>query len=173
MDNKTFNLFMEVINAAKEGRYMYGNGAMWYIVDIYGQKVMINTVNGTKELIPTYNGEARTDMRVAQDLEAFLSHEEAADVHTTEHNYMTARDMVATAARRNELLFTNGNLCYIKMSGTVVIAELGTQQYKKGQGYVTNVHAMSLHAAWKYLRFNGENTRVQLDDSLKSWLGIR
>lgn len=173
MDNKTFTLYMEIMTACKEGRFMFTNSVMHYIVDNYGQKVMINTVNGTKELVPTYNGEARTDMHEANSLERFLNMEEAQDPYVFERQYTVARDMVANAARRNEVLYTNGHMWYIKEAGTVVIVELGAQRYKEGFGYMTRLYSMSLHGAWKYLRFNGENTRREITADDKVFLGIR
>ena len=173
MDNKTFTLYMEIMTACKEGRFMFTNGAMNYIVDNCGQKIMINTVLGTKELVPNYNGEARTDMHEANSIETFLNKEDAQNPYVFERQYTVARDMVANAARRNEVLYTNGNLWYIKEAGTVVIVELGTQRYKQGFGYMTTLRSMSLHGAWKYLRFNGENTRREITADDKAFLGIR
>lgn len=173
MDNKTFTLFMEVINAAENGRYMYGNGAMWYIVDNYGQKVMINTVNGTRELIPSYNAaEAHTDLHTAKSLIKFLEKTERQAGYESTMPYHKAKQVVAEAVRKNELLFTNGGQWYINYSGTVVVVELGYSHRENGQEMAT-VNAMSLHAAWGYRRFNGgEHVRHQICDATRKFLGI-
>ena len=173
MDNNTFTLFMEVINAAENGRYMYGNGAMWYIVDGFGQKVLINTVDGTRTLIPNYNAaEAHTDLRTAQSLVSFLEKSDRQAGYESTMPYYQAKQMVADAARKNELLFTNGGQWYINYSGTVVVVELGCIRRENGRE-MASMSAMNLHAAWGYRRFNGgEHVRHQICSATRQFLGI-
>lgn len=174
INNETFNLYMEIIFAAKDNRYMHGNGRYYYILDAYNNKVCIDVLNGSKVLVPEYNAsQAHTSMDTVRILEEFLIATDAAPVYTSEQSYTNARDMVAKAARNNNLLYTNGNQCYINECGTVLIVELGVRTWNNSMGYVAQVHCMSLHAAWKYLKFNGVNTRVELTESLKNWLAIR
>jgi len=171
MNNAIFSLFQEVINAARNGRYMFGNGAMWYIVDGFGSKVMINTVEGTKTMVPNYQGTPVTDHATADSLEQFLAQTDASDWNQTTMPYYTARDIVAQAAQKNELLFTNGGQWYINSHGTVIMVELGMMVNENGR-QMARVNAASLHAAWKYRRFNGEATRATVDGDTKKYLGI-
>lgn len=168
MDNNIFNLYMEVIAAAKHGRYMYGNGAMWYIVDYTGHKVMINTINGTRELIPFYDGVAHTSLQTAENLIEFLANADCAQDYLREMPYNSAVEMVADAVKDNELLFTNGGQWYINHGGTVVMVELSSSINGNARLYVKN-----MHSAWCYRRFNGEYTRHNASDETKKFLGIR
>jgi hypothetical protein len=168
MENNIFKMYMMIIDAARNGRFMYGNGALWYIID-NGNKVLLDTVNGTTTFIPEYNGVARVDMKVANELEAFLNATDSAPEYTSYINYDDATKIVVEAATRGDFLYNNGNQCYINYAGTVSVIELGVRY----QDNKAAMHTKSLHGAWKYRRFNGENIKVTMTDSIKSWLSIR
>ena len=72
INHTQFNLFMEIISAAKEGRFMYGNGAQWFVQDTYGKTVYINTVEGTRAFDPTYVGAPVCALAQADSLENWL-----------------------------------------------------------------------------------------------------
>lgn len=167
--SKQFQMLMEVVKAAKEGRYMYGNGAQWYIVDECGQKLYINHITGEKQFIPNYEGTPRVDMQFAESMERWLANEEAERAEESNLRYSDAKAWVAKAVKEGRLLFTNGNQWYIQnaeWSGYVTIVELGTLAAE------ARLYHMNLHASWKYMRFNG-NTRPTVTMSTKQYLGIQ
>jgi hypothetical protein len=172
MKNEIFSLFQEVISAARNGRYMYGNGGQWYIVDGFGNKVMIDTTGaGTKTMVPNYEGTPATDHATADRLERSLDQTEVEWYETT-IPYYEAREMVKNAAVKNELLFTNGGQWYINSYGTVINVTLGSIINDNGRQYAA-IASANLHTAWKYYRFNnGEATRATICSDTKKFLGI-
>ena len=84
MTDHTYDLFQQVINAAKEGRYCHGNGAIWCIVEeqLNGslRNVVINTSQmgydnqlGIKQYVDSANPVAPyVANTTAANLEAFL-----------------------------------------------------------------------------------------------------
>lgn len=79
MTDRLFDLFQEVIDAAKEGRYCHGNGADWCIVektwDGQFRNVVIKTAGriGYKEYVDTPNPvPPYTAEKTANNLERFL-----------------------------------------------------------------------------------------------------
>lgn len=161
MDITTFNLFIQVISAAREGRFMFGNGAQWYIVDHAGRKWMYDTSIGTRTLVPDYEGTPRTDMGMAIRLEEFLLATKSEELFTRLVDYREAKAMVRDALRGGNLIFTNGGQWYIEIGGGVAVVDLST----KVSGTWARYSVMSRHGSWKYLR---ENTgRVQTTEDLE------
>lgn len=148
MNDNIFNLFMLVIKAAREGRYVYGNGAQWYIMD-NGVPMCVDTINGQSFYLPSYKGMARVDMATADALESFLMSAQAEDTYKVEYRYSDAKSMIADAVRNNNLCFTNGNQWYAKV-GTycVVIVPLGVRASH------VMVEVMNQHRSWMYMRNN-------------------
>lgn len=172
LTDKQFLLISEVIEAAREGRYMYGNGAMWYIVDTYGKKLCINHVTCEKEFIPSYEGEARKDLHVAESLERWLATEDSVRAQESHMLYHTAKAQVAKHYLAGEVIFTNGNQWYIKPSWSnhVTVIELGVVINNHGQ-QSAKVYSFGIYQSWKYLRFNGTQS-VRIDDSTKRYFGL-
>lgn len=164
MNDSTFTLFVEVMNAAREGRYMFGNGAEWYVTNEYGQKLVINTVRGTKQFCPSYVGTPRVDMDVADRMRAFLLNAEKESSIPMNHRYWDAHDMVAYAVRHNNVMYTNGNDWWIRTGGSyVACVQLGIR------GTHTMVTFLSAHSSWCYLQ---SNRPVLLTEATKQYMGF-
>jgi hypothetical protein len=169
INHTQFTLMMEVIAAAKEGRYMYGNGAQWFIMDTYGKAVYINHIEGTRAFAPNYVGCTVDALAQAESLEKWLMSEVAEDPATTYMPYYTAKAQVAKHYMAGEVVFTNGNQWYIKpvYSNYITVIELGTMV----DGRDARVYSMSAHASWKYIRANGA-TPVEVNASTKQYFGL-
>lgn len=112
MTDRLFDLYQEVIDAAKKGRFCYGNGATWHIVeetwDGQFRNVVINTVEvspfdgkvGYKEYVDTPNPVLPHEAEMtANNLERFLdSH------HGQEHSFSYNDKEFAFERIRTELL---------------------------------------------------------------------
>lgn len=66
-------MLMAVRDAARDGRFMFGNGADWFIVDHRGKKVHLNTVDITRNEVPEYAGTARKCAMTVRILDDFLA----------------------------------------------------------------------------------------------------
>jgi hypothetical protein len=156
MSGNLFNLFMEVISAAKEGRFIYGNGAQWHIIDRFGRMTVIDTCEGTTTLVPEYTGTPRTDHSQSRRLEEFLMATQAEEGHTGEIGRNYAEEYIEDAKKNGNFIFGNGNHYFIRKGGTVVVYEMGTT-IRRGMYQMVQFTAMTTHGAWKYLRANGIN----------------
>lgn len=163
-DNK-FNLFIQVIEAAREGRFMYGNGAQWYITTHANTKVCIDTISDTTTATPDYVGTPRVDMDTVYSIERFLQTTSQEQAATVEYRYYDAKSIVKEAVNSNNLLFTNGNQWYVRVATNyVLMVTLGTQT-----SHVT-VHAMNMHASWVYMQEN--NRPCILTDATRKYMGF-
>ena len=157
---------MRVINAARTGRFMFGNGAQWYIVDESGQKVMLDTVNGTTTFCPEYTAsQPRMNEELARGLEEWLMAVDTEPGYSTFIPRWSAMDAVRYAVRNNNLLFTNGGQWYIEQGGTVVSYELGVNAPESAR------YAYSIHGAWKYMRAIGTE-RTKISEETRKFLSI-
>lgn len=150
MQDKTFNLFIEVINAANDGRYCHGNGAQWCIVDNDGNNVVIDTIRNERVIVDTPNQVApHAEVATAANLERFLMNSEATNVNTTKYDGYYAvntavQDILAAAATNNVWHF-NGGQTVIEKWGCIYSYDTTT----RGQVTVTSMGAF---ASWKYKR---------------------
>lgn len=145
MTDRIFDLFQEVINAAREGHYCHGNGAIWCIVektwDGQFRNVVINTAEvnrfdgklGYKQYVDTANPvlphKAET---TANNLEAFLDRQEG-----KVHSYSYNGEDFAFERNRSELLreaikagkegrcihFNGGQLYFKRENGMVRVVD--------------------------------------------------
>lgn len=165
-DNK-FNLFVKVIEAAREGRFMYGNGAQWYVVTHTGTKVCIDTTADTTTVVPNYQGYPRTNTNVAEDLEAFLLQWDI-ETDVRELPYTHAHDMVKTAIRENNVYYTNGSDWYITYGysgSTVIRVTLGVV------AKTAPVEVYNQHSSWCYNKMTGGYKAV-ISDATKRYMGV-
>jgi len=167
MNDQTFNLFIRVINAASSGRYVYGNGANWHIVE--GNKdVFIDTQLGTVTMSSVDSTAVKgTDMQAVRNINAYLMEAEATmqTVHLDGyHNCKMAVDAILWADKNNELLYSNGGQYTIKTGGLVTIWDIGT----RGRVIVTYKGA---HASFKHITAHGGYT-VSLSEDTKNLIRI-
>jgi hypothetical protein len=156
---------MRVIEAARAGRYMHGNGAMWYLVDEQGRQVLIDTVNGTITPCPEYNAsEPHVNNVVANELENWLMIVPAEQGYASQMPRWSAMEAVRSATASGRLLFTNGGQWFVEEGGTVVSYELGVNAPDSAR------YAYSIHGAWKYRRCT--TTRVIVTDDIRKFLDI-
>lgn len=167
MNDQTFNLFNRVINAAKTGNFVYGNGANWHIVE-GGKDVFINTQLGTVEMSNVASTAVKvTDMQAVRNINAYLMEADATmqTVHLDGyHNCKMAVDAILWADKNNELLYSNGGQYAIKTGGLVTIWDIGT----RGRVIVTYKGA---HASFKHLTAHGGYT-VSLSEDTKNYIRI-
>lgn len=156
LDN-IFNLFIEVIKAAREGRFMYGNGGDWYIVDYSGNKLYINTVNGTVMPMPYYDGEAHADWTVADQLVQFLLESDPGADFMYDISYVNAVMHKENSIKNGALLHYNGGQVYFKdYSNMVLWVDISAKKER------TTMHRMSALCSFQYLHsvmeFSFENS---------------
>jgi hypothetical protein len=159
-----FFLFLDIISAAREGRYMHGNGAQWFIV-LRNEKVMIDTINGTTTPCPEYSAaEAHVDMETADNLERFLTSTQPNPTHKVEMYMGRAREMVKKAVNNNALLFTNGGQWYVKNGDyAVAVVNLAIRTQK------VTIEVMDVHASWAYIR---NNRPVTIDEATREYMNF-
>lgn len=149
LDN-IFNLFIEVIKAAREGRYLYGNGGDWYIVDYSGNKLYINTVNGTVMPMPSYDGQAHSDWDVADRLVQFLLSSNPGNDFMYDISYMDAVAHKDNSVKNGMLLFFNGGQVYFKDYNNMVLwVDISAKKER------TTMHRMSALRSFQYLQAMG------------------
>lgn len=167
MNDHTFALFIRVINAASSGRYVYGNGANWHIVE--GNKdVFIDTQLGKVTMSDVDStAVAVTDMSTVRNIEQFLMSEQG----TTQtviidgyHNRKMAVDAILHADKFGDLLYTNGAQYSVRSGGLVTIWDIGNA------GRVTVTYKGAL-ASWQHLTANGGYT-VTLSEDTKNYIRI-
>lgn len=165
MKQNIFFMFLDILNAARNGRYMHGNGRYWYIVSEYGTKVVLDTIDGTTNACPDYDGTPRTDMDTVYSIERFLKAADKQDNIPCEYDYYTAKDIVRKAVQENNLLFTNGHQWYIKV-GThgVAIVPLGILTDK------VTIEVMDCHSSWVYMQSNARP--CILSDATKKYMNF-
>ena len=146
---------------------MHGNGAQWFIVDNYGNNVMIDTTKpeAFATPVPDYDGVAYTCYTTASNLEAFLmaSH---GQMHTSSMPYHNAKDIVRNHVMDGNLVFTNGGQWYINVYGTIQCFELGVA------GQWAEVRSYDALSSWRYLQSTGGGKAV-VTDSIKQYFNIR
>jgi len=149
LSDNAYDLFTRVISAAIEGRYYFGNGALWYINE-GGKKLVIDTVNNTVQEIPGYEGTMHSDNNVVSNLREFLRTAQT-ESHEATHTGSSMQyfiDLLVQAARANRVLFGNGAYYVLtKEDGTVIwlnyvsgnrgevqistMSKLGSMQYRE------------------------------------------
>jgi hypothetical protein len=156
---------MRIISACRSGRFFFGNGAMWYILDDQGRQVMIDTVNGTATFIPDYMPEmpAHSNEMVARSIEEFLMNSSAGYTSEAEMPRYQAMDMIRRATRDGGLWFTNGAQWYIEYCGGIQAVELLNSQSVK-------VRVYSQLASYQYKRWTSHKAVVT--DDIKKFLDI-
>jgi hypothetical protein len=140
MTDYTYNLFQQVIDAAKEGRYCHGNGAIWCIVEkqLNGsiRNVVINTSEtgynnqlGTKQYVDTANPvDPYVAMTTANNLESFLDRQQGfvgnLNMTSKEYGYsaMLTREIreAVNAGKEGRCLHFNGGQLYYKRSNELI-----------------------------------------------------
>lgn len=167
MNDSTFNLFVRVINAAKTGNFVYGNGANWHIVED-NKDVFINTQLGTVEMSNVASTAVKvTDMNTVRNMQQFLMASESTTqtVHLDGyHNRKMAVDAILWANNNNDLLYSNGAQYCVRTGGLVTIWDIGA----KGRVTVTYKGAL---ASWQHLTANGGYT-VSLSEDTKNYIRI-
>jgi hypothetical protein len=166
LNNAQFRAFMTIIHAARNGRYMHGNGAQWYIVDTYGNNVCIDTTteHAFAVPVPTYTGVPSNCYSTASSLERFLM---ACDgyVHTSEMQYHAAFNTVKKHIQDGNLVYKNGNHWYVRVNDNIICFELGIVRN------VTVIHSYDALSSWRYIQSTtGNNCHVT--DSTKKYFGI-
>ena len=163
MNDVVFNLFIEVINAAKTGRFCHGNAAQWYIVDVQGNNLCIDTTSGKIEVVAPNPVAPHVCLTTARNLEEFLMESEAnyrIPVICKGHGAvsMAAQDILS-AHKNGRVLHYNGGQCTINTGwGNVKVYDLCVA------GQVT-IHNYDKLGSWKYMRINnGYNLN---EDSVK------
>jgi len=147
LSDTAYDLFMRVISAASEGRYYYGNGALWYINE-YGRKLVIDTISNTVQEVPHYEGNMYTDHRVASSLLDFLRQADTQSYVATHTGgsmeYFIAQ--LVEAAMANRVLFGNGAYyVFAKENGTVIWLD-----YISGNRGEIQVTTMTKLGSWQY-----------------------
>ena len=156
LSDTAYDLFMRVISAASEGRYYYGNGALWYINE-YGRKLVIDTISNTVEEVPNYEGTMHTDQMVASKLLDFLRQADTQS-YTATHTGSSMDYFIAQlveAAMANRVLFGNGAYyVFAKENGTVIWLDYVSAN--RGEIQVTT---MTKLGSWQY-REMMQNERI-------------
>jgi hypothetical protein len=157
---------MDVIHAARNNRYMHGNGAQWFIVDNYGNNVMIDTTTqyAFATPVPEYKGTAYTCHTTAINLENFLMRCHGEFFHT-QMAYHTAKRIVRDHVMDGNLMFTNGNQWYINNHGNVQCYELGVA------GDWAPVVSYDALSSWRYIQSTGGG-QAPVTAGIKEYLGI-
>lgn len=145
---------------------MYGNGGQWYIVDIYGRKVVIDTTTqyATPVLVPDYNGSPYTCHTTADNLESFLMHCDAT-IQESRASYYGVKEMAKRDILNGKLVYTNGNHWFMLSGGYIVCYELGIS------GETAVVRSYDALASWKYIRAT-KPVKAEVTDSIKKYFGI-
>lgn len=145
---------------------MHGNGAQWFIVDDYGNNVMIDTTTqyAFATPVPEYKGTAYTCHTTAINLEKFLMASHGEFFHT-EIAYNTAKRIVRDHVMDGNLIFTNGNQWFINNHGMIQCFELGVA---RDWAPVTSYDALS---SWRYIQSTGGGKAV-VTESIKQYFGI-
>lgn len=156
LSDTAYDLFMRVISAALEGRYYYGNGALWYINE-YGKKLVVDTIHNTVEEVPHYEGTMHSDTHVVSSLRDFLrtAHTESYDATHTGSSMEYFVDLLVQAAAANRVLFGNGAYyVFMKDNGTVIWLN-----YISGNHGEIQVSTMTKLGSWQY-REMMQNERI-------------
>lgn len=147
LSDTAYDLFMRVISAALEGRYYYGNGALWYINE-YGKKLVVDTIHNTVEEVPHYEGTMHTEQHVASSLLDFLRTAQT-DSYVAVHTGGSMQyfvDQLVQAAAANRVLFGNGAYyVFTKENGTVIWLD-----YISGNQGEIQVTTMTKLGSWQY-----------------------
>lgn len=145
---------------------MHGNGAQWFIVDNYGNNVMIDTTteNAFATPVPTYTGTPYSCPITASNLEAFLmaSH---GTICTSEMNYHALKNIVRDHVMDGNLVFTNGGQWYVNIHGTIQCFELGVA------GQMATVRTYDGLSSWRYIQSTGGG-KAPVTESIKKYFGI-
>lgn len=151
---------------------MHGNGAQWYIVDIYGNKVCIDTTTqyASAVNVPNYTGTPYTCHATADSLERFLMSSDGY-IHNSEQRYDDAFRQVKNHVLAGNLVFTNGNHWYIHNGSNIVCYELGIRKD------FVQVSCYDALATWKYGRGWNVSTnsgwrKVEITQSIKEYFRI-
>lgn len=173
MTDERFRLFMMVIEAAKSERFMHGNGAQWFIIDQWGQKVMVDTDAVKTVLVPDYSGMPHYAWSTAQNIERMLLCTDGIIGETT-LPYNRAFNRVRDHVADGDLVYTNGGQWTVYIGGTVMSFDLSTKDGSYGHNFPTaRVSIFSAHASWKYMQIMGGNTfRAVVSESSKKFFGL-
>jgi len=150
LNDYIFGLFIQVMNAARNGNYMFGNGADWYIVE-NNKKLHINTVSGSVDEVPNYNGTPVVDMGTYNNLYRFLMQSDMQSGYDSTFagfEYRHAIRSLIEACEDGRVLFTNGGQWYVSPKNhknTVMVYETSVRGTVK-------VHQMSYGASWRYMQ---------------------
>lgn len=156
LSDTAYDLFMRVISAALEGRYYYGNGALWYINE-WDRKLVIDTISNTVTEVPHYEGTMHSDAHVVSSLRDFLrtAHTESYDATHTGSSMEYFVDLLVQAAAANRVLFGNGAYyVFMKENGTVIWLN-----YVSGNRGEIQVSTMTKLGSWQY-REMMQNERI-------------
>lgn len=149
LDN-IFRLFIEVVFAAREGRFIFGNGADWYIVNHAGKKLHINTINGTVAAVSDYDGQPHTDWRTADQLVNFLLASNPCADFEYEIKYSDAVLHKENSIKNGMLLDFNGGQLYFRdYTNGVLWVDISSNKE------TTVMHKMSALRAFQYLQTVG------------------
>ena len=166
LNNAQFRAFITIIHAARNGRYMHGNGAQWYIVDTYGNNVCIDTTteHAYPVLVPTYTGVPRDCYSTASNLERFLMACHGY-IGTSEIQYHTAFNMMKKHIQDGNLVYTNGNHWYVRVNDNIFCFELGIVRN------VAVIHSYDALSSWRYIQ-STTGSKCHVTDSTKQYFGI-
>jgi hypothetical protein len=148
-----FGLFIEVMEAAKEGRFCHGNAGQWIILDKNGKMIEIDTNEGVvnRELNTPEQNPARVCMDTYDNISSMLMTSKTEEAYTTVCSGPEYRKVMATLIEMIEdgrLKHTNGGIW------------TGVAKYHPGLivSYTVSVRGQitfsqrSLAASWQYNR---------------------
>lgn len=161
-----FSAFMDIIHAAKNGRYMYGNGGTWYIIDTLGNKVCIDTTSSTviTTTVPNYDGVPHTCYITVGNLERFLMACHGY-MGTSEIQYHTAFNMMRKHIQDGNLVYTNANHWYVRVNDNIFCFELGVA------GNMATITSYDALSSWRYIQTT-TGSKGYVTDSIKQYFGI-
>ncbi|MEN9820703.1 MAG: hypothetical protein RL176_605 [Pseudomonadota bacterium] len=159
MNDNMFTLIMVIITAAREGRYMHGNGRYYYIME--GNKpVCIDLINGTKMVELTYVGTPMVCTATANSLTSYLMLQDSESV-PREYDARLAHDLVKEAVNSDRLLYTNGaDWTILHTDGKSVIS------VNLGQVNKATISSSNQHGSWKYMQ-QMMNYRATISEATK------
>lgn len=164
VNDTTFNLLIDVMNAAREGRYIHGNGRIYHINDYRGCTVSIDIMEGVATPEPRYIGIPRRDFNAADSIRSYLMLAEQEITQPLHYRWNDAHRMVAQAVQSDSLLYTNGGQWWIQQGASYVTCV--NLAILADTAEVTHLNA---HASWVYLQQQG-TYRYKVSEETKRYM---
>lgn len=167
MNDTMFNLYMEIAEAAKNERFCHGNSAVWCIVDINGNDVVINTMNGSRTIVDTPNPIVPHTCMVTYEIIIDLLMESKMEggfqefsIRKGESSYRKVADDVLSACREGRVRHFNGGQVYfdVKNHDYVMIVDTVSKGCFK-------ISQFSKGGSWKYKKLTPDFKKID-DDTI-------